>query len=200
MSGFRTTLINCQQCGRRIMVRPSDAERGSIQCSHIGCGAVNTLATGSYFDETIVRGLPGFGQLTYLNDQASTYPLQFGRNVIGTSDLATIRVDRFMHNGKCFISRRHCTLTITFDKWAGTLRYQLEDGFADPETREKQFSLNGTSLNHIALQKTEVIDVADGGIITLGGADRFQLTHYLIEPVMLSTYKVDLAFNPDHTQ
>jgi|GEM_PF-968739 len=200
MSGFRTTLINCQQCNRKIMVRAADIQRGSIVCSHVGCGAINMLETASYYDESIVEGLPGFGQLTYANSPKQPYLLQFGKNTIGTSETCTIPVERSLHEGRCFISRRHCTLTVTFDKWAGKLRYQLQDGTIDPITQEVQASLNGTLLNGILLQKTEIIDVEDGGVITLGGIDRFVLTHFALNPDMLATYRVDLAFNPDSTQ
>ncbi len=200
MSGFKTTLINCQQCGRRIMVRAADAERGSITCSHVGCGAVNVLQSAFHYDENIVLGLAGFGQLTYLDNTKTTYPLRFGVNVIGTSDSCAVQVSRFVHNGRCFISRRHSTLTVTFDKWTGQLRYQLQDGAVDSTTQTRQYSLNGTLLKDTLLQKTEIIDVADGEVITLGGLDRFRLTHYSIAPAMLNTYKVELAFNPDRTQ
>lgn len=200
MSGFKTTLINCQQCGRRIMVRAVDADRGSITCSHVGCGAVNQLQTGFQYDESVVQELPEFGQLTHLEKPETTYPLHNGLNVIGTSDSCTVQIDRFVHNGRCFISRRHCTMTVTFDKWNGQFRYQLQDGVVDPTTQQRQYSLNGTLLNGTPLQKTEIIDVNDGGIITLGGADRFRLTHFMISPALLNTYKVELAFNPDRTQ
>lgn len=200
MSGFRTTLIDCQHCGRRIMIRPADAERGSITCSHPGCGALNSLHTAFYYDENVVRGLPGFGQLTYAGEPQTTYPLRFGPNVIGLADDCTIRVDRFSHNGRCFISRRHCTLTVIFDKWTGQLRYQLHDGAVDAPSQTVRASLNGTLLNGRAVQKTEIIDVDDGQLITLGGADSFRLTHFVIDSPMLNTYKIDLAFNPDRTQ
>ncbi|ADB38983.1 FHA domain-containing protein [Spirosoma linguale] len=200
MSVFKTTLIDCRQCGRRIMVRAADAERGSIVCSHLGCGAINTLSAGFQYDENIVRGLPAFGQLTYLGDSQLIYPLQFGRNVIGTSDLCTVQLDRFMHNGRCFISRRHSTLTVAFDKWTGQLRYHLQDGAIDNDGKTHQYSLNGTKLNATPLQKTEIVDVEDEGIVTLGGVDSFRLSHYVIPSAMLDTYKVELDFNPDRTQ
>lgn len=200
MGNFRTTLITCQQCGRRIMVRAADAERGSITCSHIGCGAVNVLQTAFHYDEAIVNGLPDFGHLIYVEKPETKYELQFGPNVIGTGDACTIRVNRFEHGGRCYISRQHCTLTITFDKWTGRLRYCLQDGAVDPDSRSMRFSLNGTLLNGIPLLKAENVDVGDGEIITLGGTDRFRLTHAIINPAMLDTYKVDLAFNPDRTQ
>lgn len=205
MGNFRTTLITCQQCGRRIMVRAADAERGSIICSHIGCGAANTLQTAFQYDEAIVNGLPDFGRLTYLGTPETGYPLRFGANIIGTGDSCTVRVSRFEHGGRCFISRWHCTLTVTFDKWTGRLRYCVQDGGIEPDSQSTQSgpmrpSLNGTLLNGTPLLKTEIIDVGDGDVITLGGADRFCLTHATISPAMLDTYKVDLAFNPDRTQ
>ena len=200
MSGFKTTLIVCQQCGRRIMVRAADAERGSITCSHVGCGAVNILQKSFHYDENIMRGLPEFGQLTYLGNPKTAYPLQFGPNVMGTDESCTVQLDRFVHNGRCFISRRHCTLTVTFDKWSGQLRYQLQDGALETGKQEMKYSLNGTQLNGSPLQRTEIIDVDDEGIIALGGADRFRLTHFTIPAPMLDTYKVELDFNPDRTQ
>jgi hypothetical protein len=200
MSGFKTTLITCQQCGRRIMVRAADAERGSITCSHVGCGAVNVLQKAFQYNENIVHGLPGFGQLTYLDKPEKIYLLRFGSNVVGTADSCSVQLERFVHNGRCFISRRHCTLTVTFDKWTGQLRYQLQDGAIDPTTETWQYSLNGTLVDDTLLQKTEIIDVGDENIITLGGADRFRLTHFSIPRPMLDTYKVELDFNPDRTQ
>ena len=200
MSGFKTTLITCRQCGRRIMVRAADAERGSITCSHVGCETVNSLQMAFHYDENIVRGLPGFGQLTYVDNPETSYPLQFGSNVIGTADSCSVPVNRFVHNGRCFISRRHCTLIVAFDKWTGQLRYHLQDGAVDGQTQLVQSSLNGTQLNSIPLQKGDVIDVSDGEVITLGGIDRFRLSHFAIPSTMLETYKIELDFNPDRTQ
>lgn len=200
MSGFKATLITCQQCGRKIMVRTADAECGSIVCSHVGCGAVTNLQSGFQYDSALADGLSDVGHLTYLGKPEVTYPLNLGINVIGTADSCSVPVERIVHNGRCFISRRHCTLTLTFDKWNGQLRYQLEDGVIDPVSQERQYSLNGTLLNGVPIQKTEIIDVNDGGVITLGGADRFRLTHVHIPSAMLDTYKVELAFNPDRTQ
>ena len=182
------------------MVRAADAERGSIQCSHVGCGAVNTLQKAFHYDEHIVQGLPSFGQLVHADEPKTTYPLQFGPNSIGTSDSCTVQVPRLMHNGRCFISRRHCTLTVMFDKWAGQLRYQLQDGAVEPDSITTKYSLNGTQLANTLLLKTEIVDVADQEIITLGGLDRFRLLHYSIPSVMLETYKVELDYNPDRTE
>lgn len=182
------------------MVQASDAERGTIICSHIGCGKVNDLQRAFQYDKAIVNGLPSFGQLAYVGKPETVYPLQFGPNTIGTSDACVVRVNRFEHGGRCFISRQHCTLTISFDKWTGQLRYCLKDGAIDPDSQTLRFSLNGTLLNGKPLLKTEIIDVGNGDVITLGGTDRFHLTHAAINPAMLDTYKIDLAFNPDRTQ
>lgn len=200
MNGFKVTLINCQSCGRRIMVRAADAERGTIRCSHVGCGADNRLQTAFHYDPSIVQGLPEFGHLTYLERPELTYPLQFGLNVIGTAESCTVRMERFAHDGRCYISRRHCTLTVAFDQWNGQLRYQLQDGVPESDSPERRYSLNGTYLNGSLLQKTELIDLNHDGIITLGGRDRFRLTHYFIPSAMLNTYKVELAFNADRTE
>ena len=200
MSKGKTSLIDCQQCGRRIMVRPADAERGSIVCSHTGCGAQNVLPTAFQYDNAIVQGLPGFGELRYLPNPAVVYPLRAGPNVIGTGDTAQVRVERYLHDGRCYISRRHCTITVTFDQWSGRLRYQVQDGAVDPATQTSQPSLNGTRLNGSTLRPTEQIDVTDNDVITLGSIDQFRLTEYPINPAMLATYRIELDYNPDRTQ
>ena len=182
------------------MIKPSDQARGEIVCTHVGCGKINPLLSTFYYDEISIQNLPEVGRLTNMADPDTSYPLQFGQQVMGTSDTCTIRVERYLHNGRCFISRRHCTLTVTFDKWLGQFRYQLQDGAAEAGTHSVKNSLNGTFLNHCLLQPTEILDVPEGGIITLGGADSFRLTHYIIPPDLLATYKIDAVYNPDNTQ
>lgn len=210
MSGpaFKNKLIDCRQCGRKIMVRAADADRGQILCSHAGCGAVNDLApvapagVAAYqYDESLALSLPGHGLLTYLGGGAPVVlPVRLGENIIGTDPSCTIPVSRYQHDGRCYISRRHCTLTVTFDQWLGTLRYQLRDGTLDPADQSLKPSLNGTWLGSERLHKTEVIDVPNGALITLGGLDRFQLTHQPINPVMQATYRIDITLNADQTQ
>lgn len=182
------------------MIKPIDQKRGEIVCTHAGCGKINQLLSTFYYDEISVQSLPEVGRLTNTSAPNVSYPLQFGQNVIGTSDTCTIRVERYLHKGRCFISRRHCTLTVTFDKWQGQFRYQLHDGAAEPGTYSVKNSLNGTFLNQSLLQPTENLDVPEGGIITLGGADSFRLTHYIIPPALLATFKIDAVYNPDNTQ
>ncbi len=200
MSTVKTSLITCQQCARRIMVRPADVQRGSIVCSHTGCGATNLLSTAFQYDQAIVQGLPGFGELRHPATPNLAYPLRLGANVIGTGDTAQVRVERYLHDGRCYISRRHCTLTVTFDNWSGQLRYQLQDGAADPNTQISTPSLNGTQVNGSALRPSEQIDVTGDDTMTLGGLDAFRLVPYTINPAMLATYRVELDYNPDRTQ
>jgi FHA domain len=201
MGAFKTTLQNCQQCGRKIMVRPADVERGSITCTHLGCGAMNVFHKAFQYDSSLATGLPAHGQLTYLNSAVPVMlPIQLGINVIGTDSACQIQVSRYQHEGRCYISRRHCTLTVTLDKWLGTLRYQLQDGAVDPVEKTLKPSLNGTMLNGVLLLKGEQIDVDNGGLITLGGIDQFRLSHQLIDPVMRDTYRVDIHLSADQTQ
>ncbi len=192
--------MKCRHCGRSIMVKPADQARGEIVCSHIGCGKINVLETSFCYNENIAKGLPEAGRLVYTLNPAISYRLRHGANSIGTSDTCTVQVDRFLHNSRCFISRKHCTLTVVFDKWTGLFRYQLQDGATDPDTGSVKPSLNGTLLEKVRLMPADVIDVPDGGLITLGGVDTFRLEHVLINPAVLATYKVPVGFNPDQTQ
>ena len=57
------------------MVRAADAERGFITCSHVGCGALNTLQSAYHYADTIVRGLPSFGHLINVDDPETVYLL-----------------------------------------------------------------------------------------------------------------------------
>lgn len=182
------------------MVRATDVERGYIRCSHTGCGQTNELTPTVEYDARLAIDLPSHGQLTYLNDPTVVLPLRFGENVVGTSDSCHLRVARYQHSGRCYISRRHCTLTVAFDPWAGTLRYQLQDGAIDPLERTHKPSLNGTLLNGVRLRPSEIIDVGPTDRVSLGGADTFQLMHALIDPVVRETYRITRGFNADLTQ
>ena len=200
MTPYKNTLIKCRHCGRSIMVKPADQARGEIICSHTGCGNVNVLPSSVYYDETIVNGFPEFGRLVYTGHPAVSYGIRYGENSLGTSETCTIRVERYLHDNRCFISRRHCMLTVVFDTWNGLFRYQLQDGAAEPGTATAKPSLNGTFLDHVRLLPADVIDVPDGGLITLGGVDTFRLEHALINPAMLESYKLSAAFKRDQTQ
>ncbi len=200
MSSFKNTLINCQHCGQPVMVKAADAERGEIVCKHANCGRVNSLNLQTYHDPAVTDGLPGFGELVYANRTDCVYPLRFGKNTIGIGADCEVLVERFQHQGKCFISRRHCTLEVLFDKWQGQLRYVLQDGAVDPATNHHRNSLNGTWLQHILLKDSERVDVSEGDVIRLGGTDQFLLKPYVIPAPMLETYRVTSCFDPDSTQ
>ncbi|MCY7350495.1 MAG: FHA domain-containing protein [Cytophagaceae bacterium] len=200
MISFKNTLINCQYCGQAIMVKAADAERGEIVCKHPNCGKVNLLNMQTCYDPAITEGLPTFGQLTYAGRPDLVYPLRFGKNVIGTGSDCEVAVERFQHGGKCYISRRHCTLDVTFDKWRGQLRYLVQNGAFDPAVNQHRNSLNGTYLNEVLLKDTEQIDVSEGNSIRLGGNDQFLLETYRIPEPMLATYRVTSCFDADSTQ
>lgn len=200
MISFKNTLINCQHCGQAILVKATDAERGEIRCKHPNCGKLNLLSTQSSYDPAITDGLPAFGQLTYVGRTDRAYPLRFGKNVIGIGTDCEVVVERFQHGGKCYISRRHCTLEVTFDKWQGQLRYLIQNGAIDPATNQHRESLNGTWVHDTLLKERERVDASEGDIIRLGGTDRFLLNTYTIPEPMLETYRILSCFDPDSTQ
>lgn len=180
------------------MVKPSDFARGTITCSHPGCGTPNSLQVTYYYDDRILIGLPEFGALVSCTEPSDRYLLKAGTNIIGVGEQCHLRLKRYLHGGRCFISRHHCMLNVTFDEHAGKLRYQLSDGVVEGPSRKS--SLNGTRLEGILLQKDEVIDVPPGGIIQLGGTDSFRLEAYTIPQLMLDSYRVTAAYDPDSTQ
>ncbi|MPR32315.1 FHA domain-containing protein [Cytophagaceae bacterium SJW1-29] len=199
MTVFKNSLISCQKCGRRIAVKARDFENGAIQCTHVGCGYINQLVQ-SYYDEHILIGLPSFGQLVYEANPTMKYPLRLGTNVVGTSPTCEVAVERFIHGDKCYISRRHCTIEVLFNKWTGRFRYQLQDGASDIDSHHYKNSLNGTMLNGYLLQNGEKMDLNDQGLLGLGGKDVFRLEAYLIPGKMLESYRISKVIEPDETQ
>lgn len=199
MAAFKNTLIACQKCGKSIAVRVRDFENGSIQCTHAGCGHSNRLVQ-SYYDERILQGLPAFGQLVFQGTPARRYPLGPGMNVVGTSPVCEVAVERYIHEGKCYISRRHCTIDVLFNKWTGRFRYQVQDGASDVDSHQYKNSLNGTQLNGYLLQNGEKIDMGNGGQLSLGGKDVFLLETYCIPDTMLATYLMVMPVESDETQ
>ena len=161
---------------------------------------MNLLQAQIQYDERIVQGLPAFGHLSLLGDSSVRLPLRYGVHTLGTSKQADLSVPRLLHNGRCYISRGHCTLTVAFDRWTGQLRYQLQDGAIDPDTGERRPSMNGTLIDKIALKPGEIMEIPNGGQVILGGMDVFQLTHYPIDPAMLATYEMSLGYNPEQTE
>ena len=202
MEILKNTLIQCKKCNGKIMVKPSDLERGEIKCSHKNCDYINTFNDEFHFDSGIIQGLPSFGKLIYLNKQMHDFSLKFGSNIIGTSESADVYLTRslFIQEGQCFISRQHCTLEIKFDRWFGSLRYSVFDGFYDSNEKKHKKSLNGTTINALPLKESEIIDVVNGDVLTIGGVDKFRLETYSIPLLMLETYKTKLDFDPDRTQ
>lgn len=180
-------------------VRPRDFENGSIRCTHAGCGHVNLLVQ-SYFDERILQGLPAFGQLVDVANPATRYPLRLGTNVVGLAPSCEVVVERYLHGGHCYISRRHCTIEVLFNKWTGRFRYQIQDGASGIDSHQYKNSLNGTLLNGYLLQNGEKMDLEDRGDLCLGGEDVFRLEAYLIPERMLESYRVSKAIEPDETQ
>lgn len=199
MTTFKNTIIPCQKCGKLIAVKVRDFENGLIQCTHTGCAHINQL-TQAFYDERILLGLPSFGQLIYQQDPALRYPLRASVNTVGHSSLCTVHIERFMHEGKCYISRRHCTIEVAFDKWSGKLRYTLQDGAIDLDSGQYKNSLNGTFLNDYLLRNGEKIDITDPGLVGLGGMDVFKLEAYIIPQSMLETYLIQKPLEPDETQ
>ncbi len=199
MANYKNALIACQKCGRSIAVKARDYEVGSIQCTHAGCGHTNLL-TLPYYDERILQGLPEFGRLVYQADPSQVFPLRLGTNVVGHSFTCEVAVERLVHNGKCYISRRHCTIEVLFDKWKGSFRYQLQDGASDIDSHHYKNSLNGTLLNGYLLQNGEKIDIGDQGVLGLGGKDFFRLEAFRIPPRMLESYLMLKPLDPDETQ
>lgn len=199
MADFKNTLISCQKCGKLIAVKARDFESGAIQCTHAGCGQINAL-TQPYYDERILEGLPEFGRLVHQANPTMKYPLRLGINVVGQSPTCEVAVERLMHEGRCYISRRHCTIEVIFDKWRGSFRYQLLDGAYDLDSNQYKNSLNGTLLNGYLLQNGEKIDIGGQGLIGLGGKDFFRLDAYRIPSRMLESYRTLKPLEPDETQ
>ncbi len=121
-------------------------------------------------------------------------------NVVGTAPTCEIAVERYVHEGKCYISRRHCTIDVLFNKWTGRFRYQVQDGASDVDSHQYKNSLNGTQLNGYLLQNSEKIDMGNGGQLSLGGKDVFLLETYCIPDTMLASYLMVKPVEPDETQ
>lgn len=194
--GFRTTLMPCPACGGQLLVRAADVEQGYMTCQHTGCGRQVTVAGSFYFQEDLLKGLDQCGHLTDPRFPDRHYPLRPGTNYIGTATECHVCLPAVLHEGRRYVSRQHCTLTVVFDKWQGRLRYLLEDGTADGQ----KHSLNGTFLEKQRLQPGEQVDVADGQHIGLGPLDTLRLTHVVPSQAQLNQYRVETLFNPDLTQ
>jgi len=180
-------MVDCYKCKKSNFVKASNFEVGFFKCT--GCGQENKLFS-AHYDERILLGLPQFGSIVSVNNAAERYSLKLGKNIIGVSELADITVKRVTHNGKCFISRKHCTLEVKFDKWRGELNYVLQDGAIDTETKQHKNSLNFTFFKNKKVESQEAIYISHREIFNLGGEDAFRLEHYVIPVEMLQTYRV----------
>lgn len=186
----KPTTISCRGCGKSIRVRELDIEAGSVTCSQKGCTTINSLFS-EHYDPAILNGLPSFGTLVSVEKPNLQYALQAGKNIIGVSQTATVRLERdqYLHNGLMHISGRHCTLEVEFNIRTGRLAYFVQDGAIDPDNGKMKKSTNTTILNGRTIKPGEMIGVTDKTLINLGGLDTFRLVPYQIPVYMLETYK-----------
>lgn len=187
MTNFKNDMIFCIKCRKKNFIKVGAFEAGYFNCSH--CSHHNKLSAYIY-NERILEKLPHVGLLVSMKDSAERYVLKVGKNVLGVGEMADVILNRVMHNGKCFISRRHCTLTVSFDNRNGRLNYLLEDGAPDPITNEHKASLNYTFYKEKRIDRDESVYVADNGLINLGGEDTFRLEHVIIPEGTLDAYKI----------
>lgn len=180
-------MLACAKCRKANFVKVRDFEAGYFKCSQ--CSHINVTSAYTY-DERIIEKLPHVGFLISVKDPSEKYALQPGKNVLGVGEMADVILNRVTHNGKCFISRRHCTLTVTFDKRNGWLNYLLEDGAADPVTGERKASLNRTFYKGKKLDEQDAVYVEDHELINLGGEDTYRLEQYSIPSGTLQGYKI----------
>jgi pSer/pThr/pTyr-binding forkhead associated (FHA) protein len=200
MTSVKNSIINCQKCGKIIVVRAKDYEKGSILCSHAGCNFTNLLLK-YYYNQNLVNAIPSYGRIIHTQKVHLIFDLQIGLNVVGQSSTCQVQLPRILHSDKCYISRRHCTIDVKFDRWAGKLRYLIQDGASSLEhAGEHQSSLNGTTVNGYLLKRDEKIDLLNNEVINLGGMDIFKIETYEIPPSLLESYRITDYFNPEETQ
>jgi FHA domain len=193
---LKNEMVACFKCKKEKFVNTKLFEVGVFKCSH--CGQENKLFN-AYYDERVLIGLPQFGSLVSVNNPSERYALRLVQNVIGVGEMADITVKRVTHNGKCFVSRRHCTLEVLFHKWTGQLMYRLQDGAKDIDSNQHSNSLNFTFFKNKKIEAQESVYISNKEIFNLGGEDAFRLEHYVIPESMLQTYKVSERINPEET-
>jgi hypothetical protein len=197
MSTFTNYQTTCAKCKKPHYVQLKDYKAGAFKCMH--CTHLNPVTTITY-DESILQGLPHYGALVAMNNPAERYPLQIGPNVIGVGKEADIQLarDTYIHNGKCYISRRHCTLTVAFDTRKGQLRYLIEDGALNTKG-QREASLNFTFYQNKKMESQDALYLNDQDLINLGGEDAFRLQQYVIPEQMLETYQIRGKKDDDDT-
>ena len=193
---YKNEMIVCFKCQKSNFVKAKTFEVGIFKCSN--CGQDNKLSN-AYYDERVLIGLPQFGSIVSINNSSERYALSLGKNVLGVGEMADITLKKAIHNGKYFISRRHCTLEVKFDKWKGQLNYVLQDGAMDTESKQHKNSLNFTFFKNKKVESQEAVYISNKEIFNLGGVDAFRLEHFIIPESMLQTYKVSERINPEET-
>ncbi|TDE08302.1 FHA domain-containing protein [Dyadobacter psychrotolerans] len=186
MDKVKNEIIACSKCRNGSLVIAKDFAAGFFLCKK--CGHVNTVSTQVY-DEEVLEKLPHTGFLVSVNNPSEIYALRPGVNVIGVGEMADVVLKRVTHDGKCFISRQHCTITVSFGKWNGQLSYLLEDGAADP-TGGRKASLNHTFYKGKKVEQQDALYVGNQDLINLGGEDAYRLEHYIIPAGTLENYKI----------
>lgn len=193
---YKNEMVVCYKCKKENFVKAKSFEIGLFKCAV--CGQDNKLFN-AYYDERVLDGLPQFGSIVSINNPAERYSLKLGENVIGVGEVADVTLRRVTHNGKCFISRRHCTVEVKFDKWSGQLNYVLQDGAKVIASNRYTNSTNFTFFKNKKVKAQEAIYISNKEIFNLGGEDAFRLEHYLIPESMLNTYKISERINSEET-
>jgi pSer/pThr/pTyr-binding forkhead associated (FHA) protein len=198
MNQFKNETLACTACKKTNFVKIKDFEAGFYVCSHKDCGVKNVL-TGVFYDPIITKGLPQFGMLVAADNPTDRYPLLFGENAVGRGIQADVRLKAKTHNGQIFMSRHHCTITVSFDKWAGELKTTIKDGALDLDSATFEASKNGTFRNNKKIESVEEHYLNHNDTINLGGSDAFRFEAYTIPAAMLDTYKKTNKIDPEGT-
>ena len=193
---YKNEMIVCIKCQKNNFVKAKNFDVGIFKCPN--CGQDNKLFK-SYYDERVLIGLPQFGSIVSLSNSSERYALNLGKNVIGVGEMADITLKKVTHNGKCFISRKHCTLEVKFDKWEGQLNYVLQDGALDAESNTYKNSLNFIFFKNKKVEAQEAIYISNKEIFNIGGEDAFRLEHFVIPESMLQTYKISEKISSEDT-
>lgn len=178
----------CYQCGEIISPRAKDFRAREYQCK---CGYINIIAKSVAYDGRVLFGMPIYGTLVYMDNPNKRYMLNSLKNKVGRGVGCNVRLERFEHDGKCYISNYHCTINIGFDNHTGKIRYEISDGVVQ-EGENLKPSTNGTLVNNMRLKYEDKVEIPEGGIINLGGIDKFRIEPFVIPKETLDTYKVNI--------
>ena len=173
----------CPYCQTENTIFPGDIGRGWRECNK--CRKKFDLRTIMLYDEKMLEHLPNAGLLVCKDIPGDKYLLTLGKNILGRG--GTVKIKRYEHNGKCFISREHCIINVKFDPKKGELSYFLQDG------NEGSPSTNGTFYNgeELGVNGQKITwKLPDGAEINLGGEDAFILRHYVFPDTLKEQYAV----------